>query len=298
VAAQLKRKPVRPIFVIGSVIRYVTALLLVLIAPMDGAAQVSGDTDGVVARGLLPLDGSPTPLVIRDETVAVTLYADVIRTERIYIIENIGAASDFVLGNLCGGPNRLDVDCGIVTVDGSAPPMTRHTGYLVDRDSIVRTQDKSRENIEACLANVDGGVCGHEWIAFPLHLNQDERATIKLTYDSEYTEPYWIETVARQLYLYSEKFFKASSIWSLPISIGVAGGDFDIEAWTPRGLYARHSTSPSRAEDGRIVWNFSGYSPAPHTGFHGLLHPWAIDEDAIREAAAAAASSPERPNKR
>lgn len=279
-------------------IKYAAVLLLALLAPIDGAAQVSGDTDGVLARGLLPLGDGPSPLVIRDEIVAVTLYADLIRTERTYVIENTGAASDFVLGNLCGGPNLLGVDCGAISVDGSTPSVTRHSGYLVDRDSVVQIRDMAQERIEACFANVDGGVCGHEWVAFPLRLSENERATIKLTYDSEYTDPYWIETVARQLYLYSEKFFRPSSIWSLPISIGVAGGSFDIETWTPRGLYARHSTSPSRAEDGRIVWNYSGYSSSEHGGFHGLLHPFAIDKDAIRQAAAAAVPSTERPNKR
>lgn len=259
---------------------------------------MSGDTEGVVARGLLPLGDGPSPLVIRDETVAVTLYADLIRTERTYVIENTGAASNFVLGNVCGGPNLLGVDCGAISVDGSTPYVTKHTGYLVDRDSVVRVRDQAQERIEACLANVDGGVCGHEWVAFRLRLGQNERASIKLTYDSEYTDPYWIETVAGQLYLYSEKFFQPSSIRSLPISIGVAGGSFDIEAWTPRGLYARHSTSPSRVEDGRIVWDYRGYSPSEHGSYHGLLHPFAINKDAIRQAAAGAVPSTERPNKR
>jgi hypothetical protein len=279
------------------VIKYATVLLLALLSPIDGAAQVSGDTDGVVARGLLPLGDGPSSLVIRDETVAVTLYADLLRTQRTYVIENTGAAADFVLGNLCGGPNLLGTDCGVVSVDGATPSVTIQTGYLVDRDSVIEVRGQPQERIEACLANVDGGICGHRWVAFRLRLGQGERATIELTYDSEYTEP-WIQTVARQLYLYSEKFFQPSSIWSLAISIGVAGGRFDIEAWTPRGLYARHSTSPSRAEDGRIVWNFSGYSPDEYGSFHGLVHPFAIDKDAIRKAAAAAVPSAERPNKR
>ncbi len=254
----------------------------------DPATSGAGnDTDAVIARGLFPLGPQSASLRILSETARVILSRDSITTTREYLIQNTGGDSRALrVATICGRRVALDGDCGETLIDGALPSSRRAIGYLVDSGTHVSVRPKTRRQIEECLKTVDGTVCGHEWIEFPIDLRAGESLRVKLQYQASYNDRYWIESVVAQLYLYTEKFWAGESVPQVAVWIQLRGGHFALESWMPRGMYAQYSTPPSRAVGGAVLWHLDDYRPVKkqYTYQFSLLHPWSVDRDQIRRA--------------
>ena len=261
--------------------------MVVAVVGTDPAARGAGnDTDAVIARGLFPLEPSPSVIIIRT-TARITLGRDGITTRREYLIQNTDAQVRALrLGTICGRQMPLDGDCGQAAINGVPPTLSRNIGYLVDKGTHVAVRPKTRREIEECLKTVDGTVCGHEWIEFAIELRAGETLNVTLRYEASYNERYWIESVTEPLYLYTEKFWAGDSVPHVAVWAQLRNGRFELGSWMPRGMYAQYSKTPTRAVDGAILWQLDGYRPVKKTYTYQfrLLHPWSVDKDQIRRA--------------
>ncbi len=273
----------------------IAIILLLAVVRTEPVGRATGnDTDAVIARGLFPLGAPSSSLKILRETVRVSLDRDRVTTNRVYLIRNDGAASAVRLATACGGRHPLAGECGAVLIQGASPSWHRAIGYLVDSGTHVSIKPKTRREIEECLKTVDGTVCGHEWMEFAIDLGAGETLQVSLKYQAPFNDRYWIESVVGQLYLYTEKFWAGDAVPQVAVWMELKGGQFALQSWTPRGLYAQYSIPPSRAVDGAILWQLDGYRPVkkPYTYLFSLLHPWSVDGAQIRSAYQKATSSP------
>jgi hypothetical protein len=258
--------------------------LLLLLAAVTAARRAGNDTDAVIARGLFPLGRDNPSLLLLAETVRVRLGPEGTTTTRLYSVRNPGRAARVRLATICGQPNVLDADCGEIRIAGVELASRRAIGYLVDSGSFVSPRQASRRSIEECLKTVDGTVCGHEWATVSFNMKAGETREISLRYKAAFEDRYWLDSVVRELYLYSEKFWSGGSIPRVGVWLELQGGKWELPTWMPRGQYAQYSIAPTGAVAGAIYWQLDGYKPVKqqYTYRFSLLHPGSVDPYQIR----------------
>ena len=260
-----------------------SAIVLPLVASAS-VTPIGNDTDAVVARGLFPLGKQSPSLAILEETVVVTVEREGTTTVRRYQIHNVGDSGQAYLATICGGTNTLGAHCGDISINGTPMGYQRSIGYLVDEGAVVSIRQRSRVEIAKCLEAVDGTVCGHEWALVPIEVGKEDTLEVSLRYRSGFEDRYWFESVASQLYLYTEKFWAGDHVPRIEVWIDLEGASLDLESWTPTGMYARYSMAPTGVVAGDICWRLDEYKPVKEQYKYqfSLLHPWSVDGDAVR----------------
>jgi len=257
-------------------------------SPVQGFAM--NDTDGVLARGLFPLDDNNRSLRILSEVMQVMVTPAGIETTWTYEIQNnLSEDREFQVGAICSYFSLVTA-CGRILVDGKAVKVKELLNYLVDEGVRVGSKQLTREQFEGCMKDNDGTICGHKWIAAKIRFHRGQVRRVILTQPPEVMVSGIAEAIVEHMVLYTEKFWAAGAIPHLSVMLGMQGGKFRRELFVPRGIHKDLSIPPDGEEDGMLLWRFQNREADRRSGYDArvqfLLHPFAIDSDGILEAIA------------
>jgi hypothetical protein len=263
------------------------ALLFLLLAlPIPGAAL--NDTDAVLRKGLFPLAGGGRVLEIVSEKVAIEMRGRHLSETRTYGVRSAETGA-FRLATACGFGAFRTASCRWVEIDGRKAGFRRKIGRLVDRQDHVAITHRSPRAIAYCDRNNDGDICGHSWIEVPLRLERGKLRTVAVRYEEEIDprDPRPLDAALDGIV----KFWAGIQVPRLEFRFGIAGQAIPLAVFQPRGQYARDSQAPTASDAGWIVWRFESY-PIDHKLPYGvsLVHPFAIDLEALQALNAAAAT--------
>lgn len=261
-------------------------VLLMLLATANSGFAMN-DTDGVVGRGLFPFEKGTHQLAVSAEEIQVVVDRKRIQSIWTYQIRNMGNDGVFQFGAACSVGLKWPSPCGQVYVDGRPVESEKHIGYLVDEGPFVKTRTMPLEDVENCYrGDPDGTICGHEWITMPIRFAANQVRQVVLAQTIPLTFSRLVEEMTGNLYLYTEKFWAGDVIPRITLGLGLQGGELGVESFLPHGEHAQYSIPPSRAENGMIIWRFENYRPnkSPMSYVFWIVHPFAVDNDAIREA--------------
>jgi len=279
----------------GNHMSVVTVVLTIALALLPKPGHAMNDTDGVIAKGLFPLEAGSKALEITSEKVAITLAKEGLRKHVSYEIRNNGESASFVIGTDCTlnyDATASDIDCGRVRVDGVLMPMETEAAYLKDAGPVVEVRERSRGEIAECMKYVDGTICGHVWGHFETNFSAGAVRRLELDYLDPVDSSRFVEQMTGQLYLYTEKFWAGAAVPQIEVRFAIEGYGLPLSAFVPRGEYAEYAMHPTAVDDGGIVWRFNAYKPdkRPYTYTLKITHPAAIDARAICKAAEIATS--------
>ncbi|MCH7761321.1 hypothetical protein IIA15_08005 [candidate division TA06 bacterium] len=239
------------------------------------------DTDGVIEKGLFPLQGGGDSLEILSEKIEIRLTEEGIIVRRSYEIKNNGILGEFHFGTICAY-NNLNVtpnDCGEVRVDGNLQSTEMDTAYLVDKGSIVKIREKSIQEIKKCLEHLDGNICSHVWSSFKTTFEAGEIKHINLEYFEKINPRQFKSQVIFKLRLYTEKFWAGEEIDKIEVRLGIDGYKLPIDILKPSRYTSEYSLPTYSEEDGEIVWRIIKYRPKKtmYSYSYWIVHTDSID---------------------
>jgi len=157
---------------------------------------------------------------------------------------------------------------------------------LVDAGSYVEVQSKTFEAIEEAQEYVDGTIVGHAWVSFEVPFEPKQERIVEARYAIPDTHVRFVEFALDRLDLYTEKFWYGETVPLIELRFGVAGAVLDKDVLVPTGEYAQYTIPPSDYDAGAFVWRITDYAPnkEPYTYVTHILHPFAVDREALEKA--------------
>lgn len=263
---------------------FISVALFLLVSYFDFSFAMN-DTDGVIGRGLFPLNTSGTSLRLVSESIEITLNSAGIHTKRSYEVQNTGRRGAFSFGTMCGY-NTLSINtdrCGKIVENGKYLSVTIDTSYLVDEGSHVSVKKINISEVTEILKHLDGTIVSHIWSSFELEFDENETKRLEIMYFAPIDPKYFKRHVLRDLFLYTEKFWDSEFATDVELRLAIEGFNIPLEYLTPKGRYSQYSIPPDSEEEGVIVWRFKDYRPnrEKYSYTLRLLHPSSINFDSL-----------------
>ncbi|MGA1871774.1 MAG: hypothetical protein ACMUJM_24880 [bacterium] len=260
-------------------------LLLIVLMITAKSSYSMNDTDGVVAKGIFPLNEGSRFLKIDSEKIEITITDKGTVIKKLYKIQNNGKRNTFKFGmiycyNCLSEANDSDTK---IQVDGTIVEHKKKFGYLKDVGTHVDVKEMTKKEISEGLEYVDGTIVGHLWGVFELEFNSKQIRQIELKYFEAIPHEGFPGRILNNFSIYTEKFWSEPIIPLIEFNLKIKNNIIPLKYFIPNGDY--DSKSPDIIKDKELIWQFKNYkiSKQMYTYTYQFIHPFAIERKKICE---------------